>query len=430
MRLSKFEIRCATAPLPRPLYLWARIESIEIQEQSSDQKTTTVVSLDALACEDREDLEHISPSKPESLRHITLHFARPDSRYGPVEVDSGYKEGDWLRLTLSGYAHGPLGFVEGPFPSFMPDDRSMGGDHPVFFGRLAWMRRAEPNEAGHLSSLCTTDVVEQPREESLSRVADAGRSNAQPQELLVRVVDVGQASCNAIHSQRHLSRVLGYYDVGRPLWFQAKSWPTNPPSIHTPRNAFVVLSHWDYDHYSMALGFKPDLLNLNWFARNPSHPGPIVKNLIDRLGKNLKFISAATQTIVPNVLLYACTGPISDKNQCGYAMQVQTSQGNILLTGDADYQYIPLPAQQGLKGLVISHHGGGSSGIPPTPHGQLGNAVVSFGIPNKYNHPVSAQINKHFAAGWVVVASNWTEHPKLAPKKGVSRTTSRKDHWL
>ncbi|GEM_PF-2927891 len=428
MGSSKFEILRETRPLHNPLYLWARVESFDVPEQSSDKNTATIVSLDALACEDPEDLGFVSPAKAESLRHITLHFSRPDSRGGPAEVGSGYQEGDWLRLTLSAYAHGPLGFVEGPFPSLMSDNESAGGDHPVFFGRVAWIRRAEPDEIIRLSRLCRVDVIIQDGKTPLSNIADADGLNAQHQELLVRVVDVGQASCNAIHSQPNVNSVLGFYDVGRPLWFQSKSWPTKPPAIHTPKDAFVVLSHWDYDHYSMALGYKPALLDLKWYAPFPLHPGPIVKRVITRLGSNLSFITAATQRIFRGVLLYACTGPANNRNQCGYAMQVQTSQGNILLTGDADYQYIPLPAQHGLKGLVISHHGGTNTGTPPTPLGSLGNAVVSFGIPNKYNHPESTQINRHASVGWVVIASNWTKHPNLAPI-GV-RNTRRKDHWL
>ncbi|WP_148260611.1 hypothetical protein [Achromobacter xylosoxidans] len=332
-------------------------------------------------------------------------------------------------MTLSIHAHGPLGFIEGPFPSLLPGEDTAASDHPVFFGRLAWIRRTEPHESRLLSDRCKCEVVDQLGPKSLSIISEVDGSTVRLPDLLVRVVDVGQASCNAIHSQHHLSRVVGYFDVGRPLWFQSKSWPTTPPSIPTPKNAFVVLSHWDYDHYSMALGFQKALLNLSWFAPAPQHPGPTVAALIKRLGRNLSLCSAGMHAINSNVRVYACTGPTNDKNQCGYAMQVQTTQGNILMAGDADYQYIPSPAKRDLKGLVISHHGGGNTGTPPTPSGP-GNAVVSFGVPNKYHHPVAAQIKQHTAAGWVVVASNWAKHPDLAPMKRIAGATRRKDHWL
>lgn len=56
-----------------------------------------------------------------------------------------------------------------------------------------------------------------------------------------------------------------------------------------PKKGFVLLSHWDFDHYALALK-EPALKKLDWYA--PWQPvGPNITKFQHELGSRLRFIS-------------------------------------------------------------------------------------------------------------------------------------------
>jgi hypothetical protein len=86
--------------------------------------------------------------------------------------------------------------------------------------------------------------------------------------LRITALDVGQAACVAFSDG---SQPLGYFDVGAPMFFNRRSFPKQLD--HRPASeGFVILSHWDFDHFALALQY-PELKNLKWCA--PDQPvGP------------------------------------------------------------------------------------------------------------------------------------------------------------
>lgn len=233
----------------------------------------------------------------------------------------------------------------------------------------------------------------------------------------VRVLDVGHASCVAIHKTREVSSdILGYYDVGFPVFFHAKGFPKSFPDVkRVPSSGFVVLSHWDFDHYGLALTILPTLRNLKWYA--PAQPvGPNAARLQRMLGTNLNLSSSSPRYIGPNLSVWRGLAPASDRNNSGYVMRVGDAANAILLTGDVGYGYIRSRVKANIAGLGITHHGGNGSSGPPFPlQKNTSIAAVSYGKGNRYKHPSPLRLREHRRAGWIVLKT-------AAPIRG--------DRWL
>ncbi len=340
------------------------------------------------------------------------------------------KEGDWFLIELNTKEGEPLAWTLSATNDYRGD--------PVRTNLVGfWFIDPEastPHELGpekredaELLSVVTGSLLSkryQPRDMgsgddwvSLLAVATHGG----PDTLSARVLDVGQASCTAIYTARDpAAEVLGFFDVGAPIWFHNKSMPRQLDLKLPKTKGFVVLSHWDFDHYAMAWWRVKKLRDLSWFA--PLQPvganGARFQNL---LGDRLHFCHEE-QIGVDRFTLFkgrgAAHGLDTDRNATGYVLRLTNEDGARLLTGDVDYSYVPGLAMEQLVGLTVPHHGGTGTGTPPTPskHGAL--AVASYGVPNRYRHPDEAYLQSHQRAGWAV-ARTATHASRL-----------RRSHWL
>lgn len=223
----------------------------------------------------------------------------------------------------------------------------------------------------------------------------------------VRVVDVGQASFSAIHiSRQKSSTVLGYFDVGGPLFFHHKTFPgVFHEQKMVPAKGFVVLSHWDFDHYSLAVSKIPKLRDLAWYA--PDQPvGPNAARLQALLGKKLTLLSAPNFDVWRGVELWKGTGASSNRNDSGYAMRITRTGGPVLLSGDLSYSMLPTGMGTKFSAILVTHHGGSFTGPPPLPLTKGAVAAVSYGLPNHYHHPNAVAIGLHSSAGWSIQSTN------------------------
>lgn len=234
----------------------------------------------------------------------------------------------------------------------------------------------------------------------------------------VRVVDVGQASFSAIHTSKQTSSpILGYFDVGEPLFFHHKTFPrVFYERKILPVSGFVVLSHWDFDHYSLAVSKLPKLRNLVWYA--PDQPvGPNAARLQALLGTNLTLLSVPFFCVSRGIELWKGTGSSSNRNDSGYAMRITRAGGPVLLSGDLPYSMFPAGIGNRFSAIVVTHHGGAFTGPPPTPLAKGAVAAVSYGIPNRYHHPNALAIGFHQSVGWSIQPTN-------------TSTKKRGDVWL
>lgn len=237
-------------------------------------------------------------------------------------------------------------------------------------------------------------------------------------DLYVRVADVGHASFSAIHVNRDpKSKIIGYFDVGGPVYFHHHTFPKKFDEHKlVPDIGFVALSHWDFDHYSLAVTKMKTLQNLTWYAPDQL-VGPNAARLQELLGARLNFVHTQTYQISSALKMWKGTGAPIDRNNSGYVLTVQSGVGGTLLTGDVAYDCVPAVAKTNLVALGITHHGGSGAGAPPVPLAGSGKAAVSFGLPNRYHHPNWNDITNHKLAGWDVQSTFVT-------------FTNRGDVWL
>jgi beta-lactamase superfamily II metal-dependent hydrolase len=300
--------------------------------------------------------------------------------------EEALSEGMWLRLEITP--------IKG-YPSvWILDAANAYGGQPVRSNLVA-ARIMSPNDIETTESL--TSVM------ALCKVAEP--ANHPPQlpdvgeDLEVRVVDVGQANCVAVHKKGERTNPAFYFDVGSPLFFHRRSLPRHLPEPAKSHSAkFVLLSHWDFDHYAMAVTAAKHLQKVAWIAPDQK-VGPNAAALQKALGSRLTLLSSSSVTLSKVLKLWKGGGPASDKNESGYTLRVKRSAGYALLAGDVGYTNIPAVALRNLNGLVICHHGGKGAGSSPS---GAGLAAVSYGLPNRYGHPDASHMAGHSTGGWTV----------------------------
>lgn len=303
------------------------------------------------------------------------------------------EEGEWFRVTLATRSGMPRAWI-----------LEADGDYEGPIHRLNVVGLERLAGKGADTTLQAASTVSQLRQWCTVVAPACQAAHRQfPADLYVRVVDVGHANFSAIHNERSTTDgIVGYFDVGGPIFFHHRTLPEHFPEYqYVPDDGFVALSHWDFDHYSLALTKLKALQQLTWYA--PDQPvGPTAARLQSLLGTRLNLISAPVFDISGTLRMWRGTGPIDDRNNSGYVLTVPNSKGATLLTGDVSYAAIPPQATSNLAALCITHHGGSGAGGPPTPATGTAVAAVSFGIPNYYHHPDDAAIAEHTGAGWTV----------------------------
>lgn len=224
----------------------------------------------------------------------------------------------------------------------------------------------------------------------------------------VAVYDVGQGACQAIVSKEsHLP--LAYVDFGGGVLYNKVTFPKDTAGFCFTQRPPVVLSHWDWDHWSSVALF-PEALDAHWLT--PPVPGtPIQQSLaaalyrLDRL--HVWPTAGVNEVRVPGLRIERCTGKTS--NDAGLAVTVYsgaTGKRNCLLPGDASYRYIPsVAAGEKFSALCMSHHGGRlhSNHYPAAKSRAV--AVNSAGPRNSYKHPLLSTVAAHLDAGWPVPAT-------------------------
>lgn len=211
------------------------------------------------------------------------------------------------------------------------------------------------------------------------------------------ILDVGQASAALI---KRNGKAIGFFDIGAPIWFNKGSLPKSMPRPAVP-GGFVILSHWDFDHFDLGRRHQP-YRKLDWYA--PDQPvGPNTARFQADLGNRLTFIDGAARGGGFNLVRGTSTGP-TDRNGSGYQLRYEKDGRAVLLTGDTGYDFIQAHMLNGIGGLTIPHHGGRSTAVPP---GAIDpwRAIASYGAPNSYRHPHPQTLADHDGQGWRVSAT-------------------------
>ena len=226
---------------------------------------------------------------------------------------------------------------------------------------------------------------------------------------------------------------LCYFDLGCGVYRNARTRPKNLQFCNC-YNPPIILSHWDADHWAGAYQDRR-FLQSRWVAPRqcigPSHTK--FANKILRSGGSLLIVQGGT---VPDpwsgrredVTLLRAEG--NSRNDSGLIVKVHNryEDKDWLLTGDADYKYIPNPPSKAAA-ITVPHHGASKCGVPPpVPSSRSASRLLySFGPGNKHgrngvSHPRSAAVSAHVSAGWS--SPGWGTPPGRAVAGGTTLATA------
>jgi hypothetical protein len=223
------------------------------------------------------------------------------------------------------------------------------------------------------------------------------------ESILVR--DVGQASFISFICGCCPNHVLGHFDAGWPISFNAHTARHSVPSITAA--APVILSHWDWDH--LHCYYKCERLRASPWITPVQALGPGAFKIATTLHNNKLLFGCARTISVGPIDLVVCAGP-HPMNDTGLALIIQLNSGKrALLVGDANYQAVGTPWTNAVYDLlVVTHHGAEFQGSPPIPSASQRPAVVSVGRGNVYRHPRTSSLKAHEGAMWKIqMTSNY-----------------------
>ena len=253
---------------------------------------------------------------------------------------------------------------------------------------------------------------------------------------LVGVMDVGQGNCNLLVKD---GQPLAYFDVGFPppgkgpsapptVQSGAQSPPCGPIVQNSTNDLFVVLSHWDWDHYQLGAQW-PALKALQWLVPGQAR-GLKANEFLVSLGNKAHVYAAnfpPTFPIAENALkftLYRCNAAGLPRsaimNNSGLAISAEiklpaNSDDNrvMMMPADASFRSIPVVAMPvtmaNMAGLVAVHHGSranyAADDLPVSAIGPgQGRLIYSYGIKPDGTHthgfPTQEAMGKYDAAGW------------------------------
>lgn len=234
--------------------------------------------------------------------------------------------------------------------------------------------------------------------------------------------DVGQASFTTLNCANDMTV---FFDVGQPLWFQSftisKKAKTCLPSPKKKNGDFIILSHWDWDHYAWGR-YHPAFHNVPWVAPDQI-VGPSAYKFASTLNNtgNLHLIVGAVPTLPKSSPLQLTRDPsnTANRNTSGFIATLKLAdKRNILLTADCDYATCKslLGNTTTFDRVVIPHHGGLALGTMPKTKRSPEVFIVSYGLNNKYGHPVESVLSTHTKRSRLVVgtAKNDTQKKMVA----------------
>jgi len=89
------------------------------------------------------------------------------------------------------------------------------------------------------------------------------RRDGDVHQPIVAVLNIGTGNCNVVYDGR--GRIVAYYDFGNPFTTQKKTAPLLQYAHCVHDDPLLILSHWDWDHYSMSRRVRTTW-NLRWIA--------------------------------------------------------------------------------------------------------------------------------------------------------------------
>jgi hypothetical protein len=180
----------------------------------------------------------------------------------------------------------------------------------------------------------------------------------------------------------------------------------------------IVLSHWDWGHWSSA-GRDSREYERTWIVPRQARALGIVHAAFHAqvriAAKVLVWPGQLNALGVGEATIVKCTGPAKDRDAGRLALIAETARDaervRILSAGDAGYDHVPA-AGLPFTDVVVPHHGGRTrSTFVPTSDGRsCGRLVYSCGAGNSYDHPFATVVQQHTA--------NWPNELRTTSRDG------------
>lgn len=172
--------------------------------------------------------------------------------------------------------------------------------------------------------------------------------------------DVGQGACHAAMNAMH--RPSLYIDFGGGVLGSTHTFPSEFKGFCVSHRATIILTHWDWDHWSSALR-QPSALEAQWIAPELSKRLPIQTAFATELARrgNLHTWVASTGPSLRSrsLTIEKCTGKTSNDSGLAVTVKLPGTRKRFLVPGDATYEFIPsASSSSGFDGLSMTHHGG------------------------------------------------------------------------
>lgn len=233
----------------------------------------------------------------------------------------------------------------------------------------------------------------------------------------VAVYDVGQGSANALCDVQGFPMM--YFDMGGGVLANTSTFPAAFTNFCFTQDPSVVMSHWDWDHWSMAARF-PDAVTRPWLVPNQklgAVHGTFAASILGA-GTLLVWPKGLRGLSLGQARVEKCIGS-SGRNHSGLALLVDGPGGEppIMLTGDARYTAIPSGVAT-YHAVVVPHHGADmkNRSVPPSTGDPASRAAYSYGPANSFSHPRQCTFDRHVAQGW--------PHRCNGPARAVDRHTA------
>ncbi|HLO78947.1 MAG TPA: hypothetical protein VK196_21020 [Magnetospirillum sp.] len=216
----------------------------------------------------------------------------------------------------------------------------------------------------------------------------------------VAVYDVGQGNCNAVLGD-NIPQL--YFDFGGGVLDHSPTFPAALQNFCFTEHPAIILSHWDWDHWSSAYR-DPRAFEHYWIAPRQEF-GAIHAACASRIGRNLLFWPSTTTALgAGSIRIERCSSRGKNRNHTGLALTVSDGNHTILLPGDARYTAFPSgrPSAGAVLSVVAPHHGADmrSTHVPLTTGHAESRVAYSCGDPNRYDHPRWKAMELHADAGW------------------------------
>jgi hypothetical protein len=369
---------------------YGRVDSVEIID---NQSLETLIQLDAVAADSfDQQLYHGVPftDAMDRLPLAVLEFSTlniPENGRGYLREAA--QPGAWLQVQT--VPQSPWSVDVDYYPGLFADGVTLASEIKPVDEKLALV----------LSAAFTMDDIPDASATEIEALLDPI-----PPLDFIGVYDVGQGNLNGLWTSGGPTRL--YYDFGGGVTANKQTFPKKAGKLCFSGNPPVVMSHWDWDHWSSA-GRYSQILNSHWIVPRCEDPGAHHRALAWDLHRR-KHLHIWPRGISHYTGRYfrieKCTG--SGRNDGGLAMIVyeehgRVSQRQVLLTGDAAYDCIPAVTRKTrFAAVVASHHGAIVNSISEVKPAAGGGALVySVGNGNQFCHPRLLAELTYLQAGWV-----------------------------